>query len=235
MKLFLSSTVAFSLFASPAFAQASTSTTTSTTPSGATTASTSTTVSADTTPMPATTTPAVAPTASSSPTTIEQEPTTETKSPINRPLLLTSFLLLGGTYAASAIDAAESGRPSDHKYLYYPVVGPWLDLANRNCEARPCGGETGNKALLILDGVGQGLGALGMITSLFIPEKTTKNWKLRGAGRTDAGGKRLRNRGCRKVLRAPARSGGATVLTAPLARDPRGPVRRCVNPMRDSA
>jgi hypothetical protein len=103
------------------------------------------------------------------------------RSPINRPLLLSSFLLIGGTYGASAIDAATSGRDADHKYLYYPVVGPWMDYANRCDAGHPCNGnETGYKALLILDGVGQGLGALGMVTSLFIPERSTRNWFLIG-------------------------------------------------------
>jgi hypothetical protein len=101
-------------------------------------------------------------------------------SPINRPLLLTSFLFLGGTYGASAIDAATSGRDADNN-LYYPVAGPWMDYANRCDAGHPCNGnETGYKALLILDGVGQGLGALGMVASLFIPERSTRHWFLIG-------------------------------------------------------
>jgi hypothetical protein len=55
-----------------------------------------------------------------------------------------------------------------------------MDYANRDCVSRPCNNETGNKALLILDGVGQGLGALSILTSLFIPEKSTSHWLLLG-------------------------------------------------------
>ena len=107
--------------------------------------------------------------------------TSESASPINRPLLLTSFLLFGGTFGASAIDAATSGRDADKNNLYYPVVGPWRDYANRCGAAHPCNGnETGYKALLILDGVGQGLGAIGMVTSLFVPERSTRHWLIIG-------------------------------------------------------
>jgi hypothetical protein len=107
--------------------------------------------------------------------------TSESASPINRPLLLTSFLLFGGTFGASAIDAATSGRDADKNNLYYPVVGPWMDYANRCEAAHPCNSnETGYKALLILDGVGQGLGAIGMVTSLFVPERSTRHWLIIG-------------------------------------------------------
>ena len=100
-----------------------------------------------------------------------------TVSPINRPLLITGVLLLGGTYGASVIDAAASGRDADKNNLNYPVVGPWMDYANRGgCPASgSCASEIGNKTLLILDGVGQGLGAIGMVASLFLPEKSTRN------------------------------------------------------------
>jgi hypothetical protein len=105
-----------------------------------------------------------------------------TTSPINRPLMVTSVILLGGTYTASAIDADVSSRYVDQHNLYYPIVGPWMDYANRGgCPvAGSCTAETGNKALLILDGIGQGLGAIGIVTSLFLPEKSTRHWFLIG-------------------------------------------------------
>jgi hypothetical protein len=108
-------------------------------------------------------------------------PVTDRGSAINRPLLFTSFLLFGGTYGASAIDAAASGRDADKNNLYYPVVGPWMDYADRCGAAHPCNSnETGYKALLILDGVGQGLGVIGMVTSLFVPERSTRHWLVIG-------------------------------------------------------
>jgi hypothetical protein len=55
--------------------------------------------------------------------------------------------------------------------LYAPVAGPWLDLANRG-ECPPsssCGNETAYKALLIADGVLQGVGVLQVISGLLFP------------------------------------------------------------------
>jgi hypothetical protein len=110
------------------------------------------------------------------------EAQTTTKSYINRPVLVTSLLFLGGTYLASAVDGATSGRDADRSNLFFPVVGPWMDYANRDCSVpQKCNAnEGGYKALLVLDGIGQGLGAIGVITSFFIPEKTTRNWYLIG-------------------------------------------------------
>jgi hypothetical protein len=106
--------------------------------------------------------------------------TTEKKTFLNRPLFFTGLTLFGGAYAASTIVAATNDRPSDDK-LYYPVVGPWMDLADRGCSTRGCAsGEGINTALLVTSGVAQGIGALGIVTSLIVPEKTTKNWWLLG-------------------------------------------------------
>ncbi len=95
-------------------------------------------------------------------------PVRETRPGPNVPMLLTGTVLFGGTYGASAIGAWQSIRNDDQK-LYYPVVGPWMDLANRDCGPNPCSDETLNKTLLIADGIGQGVGALLMVSSLFVP------------------------------------------------------------------
>ena len=95
-------------------------------------------------------------------------PVQETRPGPNVPMLLTGTVLLGGTYGASAIGAWQSIRHDDQK-LYYPLVGPWMDLANRDCGPNPCSDEGLNKTLLIADGVAQGVGALLMVTSLFVP------------------------------------------------------------------
>lgn len=97
----------------------------------------------------------------------------------NRPLLITGSILLGGSYGASAIVGGLSDRSADEK-LFYPVVGPWMDLADRGCDERACSNERLNEVLLIGSGVGQGLGALGILLSVIIPEKTTRNWYLVG-------------------------------------------------------
>jgi hypothetical protein len=121
--------------------------------------------------------------ASVSPAPIAAEPvidTNTTRSTLpNRPLLVTGVVLFGGSYAASAIVAATSDRTADEK-LYYPVAGPWMDLNNRNCDVNACPNKTLDKVLLVGDGVLQGLGALSLVMSLMIPEKTTRHWYLIG-------------------------------------------------------
>ncbi|HEU4581341.1 MAG TPA: hypothetical protein VFS67_23955 [Polyangiaceae bacterium] len=107
------------------------------------------------------------------------EPTTRSSSVPNKPLLVTGVVLLGGAYGASAIAAGFSDRESEDK-LYYPVVGPWMALDQRDCAAQPCKNETLNTVLLVGSGVIQGFGALSMVLSLFIPEKTTHTWNLIG-------------------------------------------------------
>lgn len=104
--------------------------------------------------------------------------TTQTTFP-NRPLLLTGAVVLGASYGGAVIVGALSDRDADKK-LYYPVVGPWLNLHERDCDVNGCDNETRDKALLIGDGVLQGLGALSMLLSLVVPETTTKSWYLIG-------------------------------------------------------
>ncbi len=89
----------------------------------------------------------------------------------NRPLLSTGVGIFVIGYGASAVTAAISDRDADKK-LFIPVVGPWLDLAERDCDRNPCGSnEDLNKAMIITSGAVQGAGVLLGIGSLFIPEK----------------------------------------------------------------
>jgi len=97
----------------------------------------------------------------------------------NRPMLITGGVLLGGTYAASVIVGAASDRDADKK-LYYPVVGPWMDLKNRDCDVNACGSDTFNKALIIGSGALQGAGAVLLVLGLVIPESREKPWYLIG-------------------------------------------------------
>jgi hypothetical protein len=141
------------------------------------------------TPISLTTSPALgvdssspAGVAASSPT-LAQEPVidaeTTSKSIPNRPLLVTGVLLLGLSYAPAAVVAATSDREADEK-LYYPVAGPWLDLNHRGCAANPCANNDLHRGLLVADGIVQGAGALGVLLSLVLPEKTTRHWYLIG-------------------------------------------------------
>lgn len=92
----------------------------------------------------------------------------------NVPMLSTGATVFGVSYLPAVIGGAVANAPND-KDLYIPVAGPFLMLTNGPEEKRVF------KALLITDGVVQGLGALMMVTSFFVPEKTTKHWYLIGS------------------------------------------------------
>jgi|GEM_PF-1434738 len=98
--------------------------------------------------------------------TIERRP--------NRTLLSTGAGIFVLSYGSSVIAGAVSDRDAD-KRLFIPVVGPWMDLANRDCgAANPCGGnEDVAKAMIITSGVVQGAGLLLALSSLIIPESTS--------------------------------------------------------------
>jgi hypothetical protein len=130
------------------------------------------------TPVPAS---EAASSASSSPILQEPyiEPMAERSSLPNTPLLVTGTVLLGASYGASVIAAARSDSETDDK-LFYPVVGPWLALKDRDCSVDPCSRKTLDTTLLVGSGVLQGLGALGMVLSVVIPSTETHSWYLIG-------------------------------------------------------
>jgi hypothetical protein len=86
----------------------------------------------------------------------------------DRTLLRTGAWTLGLAYVPALIVAIESPVPAD-KYLYAPVAGPWLDLAERDCST--CTHETLNKVLLVTDGIIQGIGSIEIIGSLLFIER----------------------------------------------------------------
>jgi len=92
---------------------------------------------------------------------------TETTGP-NRTLIRTGILVLGMSYAPAFFVASTNPRPDDD-YLYFPVAGPWLDLAHRE-PCTSCESESLNKALLITDGIFQGIGALEIVGSFLFME-----------------------------------------------------------------
>lgn len=107
------------------------------------------------------------------------DPRTYSSSVPNTPLLVTGLVMFGSSYGASAIAGGVTDRESDDN-LYYPVVGPWMALDERDCTANPCSNKTLHTTLLIGSGIVQGLGALGMALSLVIPQTTTEEWYLIG-------------------------------------------------------
>jgi hypothetical protein len=89
----------------------------------------------------------------------------------NRALLRAGVATLAVSYAPAVVVAATSDRKGD-EYLYVPAAGPWLDLANRSeCETRSqCDHESLYKALIITDGVVQGLGSLQILGALLFSD-----------------------------------------------------------------
>jgi hypothetical protein len=94
----------------------------------------------------------------------------------NSALLGSGLFAFGIPYVASVIVAAESNHAGD-KNLYVPVVGPWMDFAQRgDCGGltQPsCDSETGYKVLLAADGILQGIGAIEIVGALLMPETHT--------------------------------------------------------------
>lgn len=95
----------------------------------------------------------------------------------NKPLLITGATVFGAAYLPAVVGGALSDADG-RKDLYIPIAGPWMMLRHGAEETR------GVKALLVLDGVAQGLGALMLVSSLFVPERATQRWYLIGANQT---------------------------------------------------
>jgi len=112
------------------------------------------------------------PVAQPQPTVTEQT----SYSPPNPFLLGTGLIAFAGSYIPSVIVAAANNNSYDNN-LYIPVVGPWIDLGNRPAcggfGQTGCGTEDGYKALLIISGTVQGLGALATVMGLVVPQKHT--------------------------------------------------------------
>jgi hypothetical protein len=83
-------------------------------------------------------------------------------------------LAFAGAYIPGIVVAASSDHDGD-KWLYAPLIGPWIDLGTRGCEnsiATPTCGVTGfDRAALITSGVVQALGAAAMLGSFAVPQR----------------------------------------------------------------
>jgi len=85
----------------------------------------------------------------------------------NTPLLITGGSLLVGTYATTAAVSGANGPVADRD-LYIPIVGPWINIADRSTDRE---NNTRDTVLIAGSGVLQGVGALMLITSFFVPER----------------------------------------------------------------
>ncbi|MBS2015876.1 MAG: hypothetical protein JST00_23515 [Deltaproteobacteria bacterium] len=88
----------------------------------------------------------------------------------HRSIVLLGVGMFGSAFVASAIAGGISERPSD-RWLFAPVVGPWVDLGNRDCAARPCGSNDDvAKAFVVASGMAQAAGIGVLVWGLLAPE-----------------------------------------------------------------
>ena len=92
----------------------------------------------------------------------------------NSSLLEKGIFAFSASYVPAVIVAVVNENSYD-KRLYIPVVGPWLDLADRpGCGGpgqTPCGSEAAFKLFLIASGAFQGLGAVASVVALAVPAR----------------------------------------------------------------
>lgn len=95
----------------------------------------------------------------------------------HRPLLITGGSLLLAGYATSVgVGAVSDFKPDDR--LFIPVVGPWLNLAERPCPVGDsgCGNEEDlAKATMVSLGLIQGAGLGLTLASLFVKERPAES------------------------------------------------------------
>jgi len=90
------------------------------------------------------------------------------------------------SYGTSVVIASTSDRDSNQR-LYIPLAGPWLALAEREMDCRSvvdqrCADDTTAKIFLVVDGVMQGAGFLGMLDGMLNPTKRLIRQKTTFAG-----------------------------------------------------
>ncbi len=117
--------------------------------------------------------PPVAPTPARPPPANQEPAVAEGYTGPNRAMIGTGILTVLVWYVPGAVLASRSRIDSDSA-LFAPIVGPWLDLANRpGCGPGfiSCRVETGNQTLLVLDGLFQAWGVGAAIAGVFITER----------------------------------------------------------------
>jgi hypothetical protein len=92
----------------------------------------------------------------------------------NRAMLSSGLVTFGISYGVGVVVASESNHYGD-THLFVPIVGPWIDMADRGscgpATSAACDNETANKVGLAVDGVFQAIGALSVIASCLYPEE----------------------------------------------------------------
>jgi hypothetical protein len=96
---------------------------------------------------------------------LETEPRYKSERP-NKPLLFTGGVAFLAAYAPTVILTTATSNSKTNQVLYIPLVGPWVRLASPTSTTSV---TTVDTMLIIGSGVVQGIGAVLMATSLFIP------------------------------------------------------------------
>jgi hypothetical protein len=111
---------------------------------------------------------------SAPPASLPRDVITYEESMPNGALIGSGLTMFGASYLPSLVVAASSSRAGDTA-LYIPVVGPWVDLGQRDsqCPGGRCYGDAANKVLLVADGIFQGLGALQILGGFLFPTTRT--------------------------------------------------------------
>jgi hypothetical protein len=96
--------------------------------------------------------------------------TGEVTSP-NTPVIVSGVMTFGISYGIAVVAASISDNSADRR-MFVPVIGPWLDLADRpSCpvEEVSCDTSTGQKILIGADGVLQALGVVVAVYGILTP------------------------------------------------------------------
>jgi hypothetical protein len=92
-------------------------------------------------------------------------------------LVESGSVLFAFAYAPAVVVGVSSGLGAD-RALLVPVVGPWIDLTQRpGCKpVASCHSEDSAKALVVVDGIVQAIGALTALGGLVVrtPEATVR-------------------------------------------------------------
>ena len=110
--------------------------------------------------------------ADTTPTFSTSQYSAETEFVPNGEMIGSGVVLLGTTYAASVVAATMSSNEADAR-LFVPVAGPWMAFAGRADGKPDSREETVGKALLVADGILQGIGALQIVGGLSFPKART--------------------------------------------------------------
>jgi hypothetical protein len=118
---------------------------------------------------------------------------------LNLALLGTGAFIFVPSYATAVVVAADSGSSTD-RWLYAPVIGPWVAYAQKDNSCLECGQPKVGRNFLLVDGIFQAAGFGLALSSLFVRERPSSTLPYAKAGtqtaRTD-------------VRLSPGRVGGA--------------------------